>query len=296
MKKKIKQNRYKPDQGASVVQIAEEKQARTKMRFAVFMAPVFMIFLSLGAILAHDLVTQSPLFMVKKVVISGNQRVDKNEVLDLVGLKDTRNIFAVNVHIMKKQIESHPWISRACVERSLFSTLVVRLVEERPLAIVNIENMTRILINSQGKPFKEYDPETDKVDSLPVISGVDLTLSGNSYQFEGRLFNSIMNFLKYRPDGDNPVINLNGDEDTGLIVHARDIYNAAGGNPDAVIRIKLGFDRFAEKLLKAKEISTYIGKTYPDTTICAMDLFDIEKVFIKIKTEDALHNSMEKGV
>ena len=60
--------------------------------------------------------------------------------------------------------------------------------------------------------------------------------------------------------------------------------------------IKLGFDNFQNKLNRAKTISAYIDKNYPDRVITAMDLFDIEKAFIKTKRNDALHNTIEKGV
>ena len=33
---------------------------------------------------------------------------------------------------------------------------------------------------------------------------------------------------------------------------------------------------------------------YPDKTILAMDLYNIDKIFIK--TENTLHNTLEKGV
>ncbi|WP_022664419.1 cell division protein FtsQ/DivIB [Desulfospira joergensenii] len=296
MAKKSKENRYKPDPAPEKGVRSAENGNQVQRIFAFLALPALILFLSLGAILAHDLVTQSPLFLVKKILISGDQRVVKNEILKLAALEEPCNIFKVNLNIMEKQIASHPWIARASVRRSLFSTLIIRVDEETPLAIVNVENMARILINTQGRPFKEYDPETDQVESLPVISGVDLTLSNNVYRFEGKLFNSIMDFLKTSPLAGHPVINLDGDENTGIIINAQDIYNKNHPRPDGVVRIKLGFDRFREKLIKAKEISTYIGKNYPDKTISAMDLFDIEKVFIKIKDDDALHISMEKGV
>lgn len=296
MAHKTKENRYKPEQNPEKPADPGRTGIRIQKLAGVLAVPVLILFLSLTAILAHDLVTQSPLFMVKRVMISGDLRVEKRKILQLARLEHPCNIFQINRTLMEKRLQSHPWIARAVVERSLFSTLIIRVVEENPLAIVNIENMARVLINTQGQPFKEYEPEIDKVESLPVISGVDLTLSDNGYRFQGRLFNSIMDFLKSSPMAGPPVIHLDGDENTGIIISARDIYNKNGTLPDGVVPIKLGFDRFQEKLIRAEKISNYITTTYPGKTISAMDLFDIETVFIKIKDEDALHISMEKGV
>ena len=59
--------------------------------------------------------------------------------------------------------------------------------------------------------------------------------------------------------------------------------------PRILIPIKLGFDRFDEKLAKAADISRYMAARFPDKTILAMDLFDMERIFIK--TEDTLRHS-----
>ncbi len=292
MSKKTTVNRYRPDE--------TEKKAKETFRIRqIFRAAAFFGFIavmSIGAIFAHDLVTQSPFFLVTQVKISGLHRVSNREVLDLARLKKGENIFSINTLKMENRLKTHPWIADARVKRSLCATLIIHVDEEVPLAVVNIENMARIIINDQGRPFKEYNPETDQVEGLPVISGVDLTLSGEDYLFKGRLFNAVMDFLHIGMAGwQEPFVTLTADKNTGIDVHARDIYNATGDNPDALIRIKLGFDHFPEKLDRAKQISTYISKNFPDKTICSMDLFDIEKVFIKTKLKDASFDSLEKG-
>ncbi|OQY49733.1 MAG: hypothetical protein B6230_07660 [Desulfobacteraceae bacterium 4572_89] len=252
------------------------------------------ILMSLGAIWGNDAITQSPFFSIEKIDISGNRRLMKNELLQLAGLAEPANLFKINTTVIEKKISNHPWIAEATVKRSLFSTLVVEIVEHEPLAIVNIENLADIIINTQGQPFKEYDPKMDRLNFLPVISGVDLTCVDSRYLFEGPLFNSIMDFLKIR--GFGHVSRIMGDENTGITIETKNIYN---GNPISIqdiIPIKLGFNRFEEKQKKAEKISTYIDKNFPDKTISAMDLFDVEKVFVKIKDNDALHNNLEKGV
>ncbi len=291
MNKNNKQNRYKPEPGSP-----RKKNTRISGKSGMKYLLGFFLFIlmSLGAIWGNDAITQSPFFSIEKIDISGNRRLMKNELLQLAGLAEPANLFKINTTVIEKKISNHPWIAEATVKRSLFSTLVVEIVEHEPLAIVNIENLADIIINTQGQPFKEYDPKMDRLNFLPVISGVDITCVDSHYLFDGPLFNSIMDFLKIR--GFGHVSRIMGDENTGITIETKNIYN---GNPISIqdiIPIKLGFNRFEEKQKKAEKISTYIDKNFPDKTISAMDLFDVEKVFVKIKDNDALHNNLEKGV
>ncbi len=289
----MKHNRYKPEpvspKRKSALAIASKKRG-----LKVFAAFGLLVLMSLTAIWVYDAVTQSPFFVIKEVDISGNQRVGKNEILQLAGLTDKTNLFQINLKTLEQKICCHPWIASACVKRSLFSSLMVTLVEEQPLAIVNIENLTDIIINTQGHPFKEYDPQKDQLNFLPVISGMDLTRAGNAYQFEGPLFNAIMNLLEIQNFG--RINTIMGDENIGITIETQDIYNRNPVHTQAIIPIKLGFTRFEEKRIKAVKISAYMDKYFPDKAISAMDLYNIEKIFITTKETDALHHNIEKGV
>jgi hypothetical protein len=289
----MKQNRFKPEapspKGKSVSAIASKKRS-----LRVFYAFGLIVLMSLASIWVYDAITQSPFFAIEQVDISGTHRVKKNEIIELTGVTDQTNLFQINLNTIEQQICCHPWIAKACVKRSLFSTLVVTVVEEEPLAIVNIENLADIIINTQGHPFKEYDPQTDQLNFLPTISGMDLTRAGNSFGFEGPLFNAIMDLLEIQ--GFGRIDTIMGDENIGITIQAQDIYNKNPGHIQEILPIKLGFTRFEEKRIKAIKISAYMDKNFPNKAICAMDLYNIEKIFITTKEIDALHHTIEKGV
>ena len=296
--KKIKPNRYKPQVRTGS---APKSPPKGKAAFKLFYSLFLMALLSLGAIYLHDAVVQSPLFDVKTIDISGLDRVSRSEVLTRTGLDMPANIFDLRLDALEKQLTDHPWVSNARVKRHLTSTLSIVIEEHQPLAIVTIENLADIIINTQGVPFKEYDPGEDDLNTLPVISGVDLSLSNNTYLFEGDLFNAIMDLLRVR--GLGQIKTIYGDENTGILIKTLDIYNKRfytddnsekPDSSDALIPVRLGFNRFNEKLARAKKISRYMEINFPSKTISAMDLYNIEKIFIK--TEDALHNTLKKGV
>ncbi len=314
--KKIKQNRYKPMKVSGDKPVSPAPGSR---KFSRMISIAFMMgLMGLSAIWLHDAVVQSPFFTIRHIEISGLSRVSRNEVLDLADLnragKDgAGNLFDIRPNLIEQKLGTHPWVARAKVKRQLRSTLIIRVEEETPLAIVTIENLADIIINTQGVPIKEYDPEKDGLTALPVISGMDLSLSDNRYLFEGELFNSVMDLLKVK--GLSQIRTVHGDEHTGILIQAPDIYNKSPDTenkisenhgsgmetmetktvgPRILIPIKLGFHQFEQKLARAREISRYMAARYPSKTILAMDLYDIEKIFIK--TEDTLHNTLEKGV
>ncbi|MBW2654670.1 MAG: FtsQ-type POTRA domain-containing protein [Deltaproteobacteria bacterium] len=258
------------------------------------MTVVCISILSLASIFMYDFMTQSDFFNIKKIEISGTDRIVKEDILKLADLNCDKNIFGLNLFTIEKRIASHPWIQSADVKRRPSFVLSIFIIEQKPLAIVKIKNLAGILINTHGQPFKEYNPLKDPLKNLPVITGLTLTNTNNQYMFNGTLFNSIMNFLQTGESGS--VRQINGDDDTGITIEANDIYNRLFSYGKKTIQIKLGFDNFKAKLKKAKKISEYIDKNFPTRTICAMDLFNIEKVFIKTKLADALHNNLEKGV
>ncbi|MCP3876218.1 MAG: FtsQ-type POTRA domain-containing protein [Desulfobacteraceae bacterium] len=293
MNKKIKPNRFKPEPKDPRTQQSDSGHSIDFCLKSIMIVAFISIF-SLASIFAYDLVTQSNVFNIKSIKISGTHRVLKNDIIKLAKLTKKDNIFNINLFSVEKLIASHPWIQSASVKRKLSTTLFVSVIEQVPLAIVKIENLSDILINTKGQPFKEYNPHKDSIENLPVITGLDLTNKDDQFMFNGPLFNSILNFLKIQDS--STVSQITGNKNTGISIETNDIYNHLQPSELKSIQIKLGFNNFKAKLNKAKRISEYIDKNFPERIICAMDLFNIEKVFIKTKLNDALHNNLEKGV
>lgn len=271
------------------------------LRGKIFLT-LFVGAMSFGCIYMHDAVLQCPLFDVKTIMIDGLDRVTRVAVLARTKLDKPANIFELQPDMLEKELNTHPWIRVATVKRRLFSTLSIKIEEQEPLAIVTIENLADIVINAQGTPFKTYEPAKDNLTALPVISGVDLSLSNSTYLFEGDLFNAVMEILKIK--GVGQIKSILGDENTGIRINILNIGPDTTGftkNPGdtesenkAVLPVKLGFDKFEKKLARARQIQRYMETNYPDKTISAIDLFSLKKVFVT--TEDAAQNSTAKGV
>ncbi|MDT8377726.1 MAG: FtsQ-type POTRA domain-containing protein [Desulfotignum sp.] len=291
MNEKNLPNRYKePAEKTVPPETAGETSFYSSLLKSILLICVF----SLSALFVHDVVVQSPFFTVRQVNIQGEHRVKKEEILILAELSRPVNFFQANLPTMEKRIASHPWISSATVRRSLFSTLTITVEEQHPLAIVRIENFPDMIINQQGVPFKAYEPEMDQDITLPVITGLDLTSSDQFYHFEGPLFNAVLDLLQSRYQKN--IISIHGDDLIGITVQATGLFNPSLLVESRTLPICLGFDDYERKFVKALQISQYILANIPGKTICAMDLFEMDTVFVKTAQRDSLHATIEKGV
>lgn len=292
MTQRIKPNRYKKNQKEGEGSgISSEASVDFCLKCIMFVA--FLSILSLGAIFAHDFIVQSRFFNIREIHITGADKAAENEILELAGLNEKKNIFALNLSTAQKKIVSHPWIESAKLKRKLPYSLNIDITEQKAIAIVKVENLSDILINATGRPFKEYNPLKDKIGNLPVITGVELGHSDDSHIFKSPLYNSILDFLN--SEKSESIKGIKADRNTGITVETSDIFNPFPLQQGNTIQIKLGFDHYSEKLKKAVSISGYIVKNFPERTICSMDFYDIEKIFIKTKMNETLHNNLKKG-
>ena len=293
VKRNIKPNRYKPE----VSKPSEKDQLGSSsidfcLKWIMLIAGISL--LSLAAIFGYDMVTQSKFFNIKKIHVTGNNRISDQEIIAFAELDAPSNIFKINRHSLEEKIASMPWIDSASIKRNMAAELIIQVREHRALAIVKIENIADIIINTQGRPFKEYNPESDHLEALPVIEGLDLTQADNGYLFEGFLFNAVMKFLDIAHL--KPGTTIRADNAMGLSIEKKPVTEYEPAESDQGFPVKLGFGQYEQKLKKAETISEYMDRYFPDKKIIAMDLFDLEKVFVKTQLSDSGLNILEKGV
>lgn len=257
------------------------------LKFIMIIA--FFSVMSLAFIFIYDFMCQSKMLNIKQIHISGNLQTSREEILKFAGLSPDQNILQVNLFAVEKKIAAHPWIAAASAKRNLAREVHISIIEEKPLAIVKIKNLADVLINTSGIPFKEYNPSRDVISDLPVITGLDLKRNQYQYMFDGPLFNAIMDFLNNDHLGPH-TRTINADNNTGISIETMDIYNSSPERKKTGIQVKLGFNQYGEKLTKAKKICDYIEQNYPDRAINAIDIFDINKVFIQTTMGQILEN------
>lgn len=117
----------------------------------------------------------SPRFNVKTVAIEGNTRLSPEEVARTGGIAIGDNVFALDLDDARRKVEADPWVKSALVTRKLPGSVVVKVVEHEPAAVVAIGDRL-FLASRAGEVFKEVASE-DPLD-FPVITGLEPEAAG----------------------------------------------------------------------------------------------------------------------
>ena len=132
--------------------------------------------LSLGAWQAWRWATASPAFALQEVRFNGLAHASEGELLKRSGLAIGDNIFKADLPRAARQIESHPWVADARIERRLPAALFIEVREHRPAALVQLGAM--YVLDEEGKVFKRATPEDGlDVPVLTVWRGVGLAVA-----------------------------------------------------------------------------------------------------------------------
>ena len=88
------------------------------------------------AALAAWAATYTPIFRADHIRVLGATTLGPQAVRQLAGLDGSANVVHVDTDAIVSRLTADPWIASASVERDLPSTLVVRVVERQPVALV----------------------------------------------------------------------------------------------------------------------------------------------------------------
>lgn len=277
MNNKAMKNRYKRE---------PVKKRSIRLKLSPFLCAAYVLAASTALVFLHDFMVQMDRFNAESIVVKGNNRVSERDIVALSGIRRNCSVLSVNLFTLEKRILTHPWIKSATLERKLPSGILIRVREQEPMAIVKIENLADILINSDGMPFKEYSPENDNLAALPVISGLELTRVRDRYMFNGRLFNSVYDALQ-QPSL-TWIRHIKADKKVGLTVTGKKEGTEKDSlkDPDPV-ELKLGFRHYAEKVELAEKIEKYYENRFEHKIISSIDLFNPDHIIVKTKWRSA---------
>jgi cell division protein FtsQ len=107
-----------------------EPTLRQRRAIAAIVVGVVAIGLALWAL------TYTPVFRADHIRVLGADTVGAESVRRLAGLDTSTNVVHVDTDAAVSRLLADPWIASASIERDLPSTLVVRVVERRPVATI----------------------------------------------------------------------------------------------------------------------------------------------------------------
>ena len=90
-----------------------------------------------GAELLLDWAARSDVFVLKRIYVLGNRRLEVAEVAAAAGIDPGTNLLRVRPKEVEKSVSALPLVKRAFVQRRLPDELVIRVAERKPCFLVN---------------------------------------------------------------------------------------------------------------------------------------------------------------
>ncbi len=116
-------------------------------------------------------VRHAHLFVLQRMSVDlpANSHLTKEQILVLTGVPLGKNVFSLDLSRIEKRIEAHPWVAQAFVSRKLPNELYVKVVLERPVAMVSTPQGV-YLVNEKGRLFAPASPAQMK--DFPALAGI----------------------------------------------------------------------------------------------------------------------------
>ena len=109
-------------------------------------------------------------FEIQVTDVTVGRRVSRDEVLSLLDLEPERGLLSVDPEGLEQVLETHPWIRHAEVRRVFPKTLVVKIKEREPVALLRTEGKA-FMLDREGAIISEESGGPDGL--LPVLTGAN---------------------------------------------------------------------------------------------------------------------------
>lgn len=115
-----------------------------------------IVLLSLLFITVYEYLLTSPYVKLEQIIVTGVREDLKQEIINLACSDADASLLAINLRKLKGEIERHPWIRTAGLEKRFPHTLLIEAEQEQPRAIVALDRL--YFMNQKGRLFKEVGP------------------------------------------------------------------------------------------------------------------------------------------
>ncbi len=138
---------------------------------------------------------------IETIKVSGNERYTKKEIVQVSGIKEGQNLYAINKKAAKALImEEFPYITEVVIRRTLPSTLTFKVTEETPAYFTEMAGEYYILsANLRVLERTEERPVSTEEQRLVMLllSDVKSIIVGQNVEFTKDLaFDYISEFIK----------------------------------------------------------------------------------------------------
>jgi cell division protein FtsQ len=196
----------------------------------------------------------SETFTIKRIAVSGNNRLSSGQVQALLGHLVGSNIVAADLEAAKRNLQDAPWVDHVEIRRVFPDSVSVILTEQQASALGQI-NGTLFLLDDTGKIIDEYGPNYAEFD-LPIVHGLtggdsrEMLVDEQRAKVLGRLLGS----LQGRADLVERLSEIDLRDPQNVVVVLK-------GDTAAV---RLGREKFVERLSSYVELAATLRERVPD--------------------------------
>jgi cell division protein FtsQ len=148
---------------------AQKNAGRVPVRQAAAAAAVIaaVLLLGWGGAAAYERLTRSEIFSVRIVDVNPCSHVSGDEIAGILRGVPRGNIWSLSKEAIGRRILSHPYVRDVAIRKVFPDTLIVRIEEREPVAMINLDAL--YYVDERGTIFKRltaYDPK-----DLPILTG-----------------------------------------------------------------------------------------------------------------------------
>jgi len=139
------------------------------------LAMVLLVLMLMGFQNAYPALTESDLFMLEEIAVTGNRLLSTREVVEASGLEPGLNLFGADLETAEKAVAGIPVVSEALVIRQPPAGLLISVSEREPVALVSTQTLL-MGVDAAGDLFGLPRAVVD----LPVITGLERSATDSS--------------------------------------------------------------------------------------------------------------------
>jgi cell division protein FtsQ len=261
--------------------VKPSRSRRTRRAFvrplvtSLFLLVVVLVALARG----RAAIAQFGVLQVDRVVVHGNQRLSKGEVLAVLNGLRGESLFWTDLDAWRLRLMSSPWVRDAALRRSLPSTVDVMISERQPIGLSRLRD-DLYLIDERGVVIDQYGPQYADLD-LPIIDGLAISPGVGSATDTARadLAARVIVAVRSKPELAKRLSQID----------VSDVHNASvilSGDPAVLY---LGDDQFLQRLQSYIELAPALHER-----VAEMDYVDLrfdERIYVRpasgIRSSDA---------
>ncbi len=119
---------------------------------------------------AHYMLTESSMFLLKEVKVTGNNYIDKKAIIRSASIKMGTRIFHIPTNDLVERILKNPYLQGVSITRALPSTLIIAVQERKPVAYLVDNNV--YMVDRWGKMLLKKPGMF--LEDLPLITGLSV--------------------------------------------------------------------------------------------------------------------------